>query len=369
MNGPENISKYLRVPVPDQPTLGILRLSPIKARELNLTPDQIIRGVVSEDGDFVEISTGNVQQQIRAQLEQWKGRPIELKVDLDQGRSRSSKASITLDENSPARSRPFESPKSYGLHPKWLMALLSNPNFETLKNITAPKINTAIEWLRNLNSISPALVPPFLGSIKKLDQSEIKKQLKSNGYNYDLEDKETLSNTVTLKNAFSGILENLEGVLGASEVGLTSDQLKALVDYLEANAIEYFLKKEQQEIAIRFVMLFSDFPPTEVFINGQSANPKKEGKYSWSVEVKCSLQQGEDFWARIQLHQQSELSAEIAFTSPQTTVLAKRNLAHLKKLFSSAGLELTRCTINERKIVSGERKELLKDSGNFNLAI
>ena len=73
MNGPENISKYLRVPVPDQPTLGILRLSPIKARELNLTPDQIIRGIVSEDGDFVEISTGNVQQQIRAQLEQWKG--------------------------------------------------------------------------------------------------------------------------------------------------------------------------------------------------------------------------------------------------------------------------------------------------------
>ena len=28
-------------------------------------------------------------------------------------------------------------------------------------------------------------------------------------------------------------------------MGLTSDQLKALVDYLEANAIEYFLKKGQ----------------------------------------------------------------------------------------------------------------------------
>ena len=84
MNGPENISKYLRVPVPDQPALGILRLSPIKARELNLASDQIIRGVVSEDGDFVEISTGNVQQQIRAQLERRKGRVVELKVDLDQ---------------------------------------------------------------------------------------------------------------------------------------------------------------------------------------------------------------------------------------------------------------------------------------------
>ena len=63
-----------------------------------------------------------------------------------------------------------------------------------------------------------------------------------------------------------------------------------------------------------------------------------------------------------------ELSAEIAFTSSQTADLAKRNLAHLKKLFS-AGFELTRCTINEGKIVSGERKELLKDSGNLNLSI
>ena len=98
MNGPENISKYLRVPVPDQPALGILRLSPIKARELNLASDQIIRGVVSEDGDFVEISTGNVQQQIRAQLERWKGKVVELKVDLDQSGSRSSRALIKLYE-------------------------------------------------------------------------------------------------------------------------------------------------------------------------------------------------------------------------------------------------------------------------------
>ena len=110
LNGPENISKYLRVPVPDQPALGILRLSPIKARELNLAPDQIIRGVVSEDGDFVEISTSNVQQQIRAQLEQWKGRVVELKVDLDQSGSRSSRASIKLEENSSV-SKPIESPK------------------------------------------------------------------------------------------------------------------------------------------------------------------------------------------------------------------------------------------------------------------
>ena len=255
MNGPENISKYLRVPVPDQPALGILRLSPIKARELNLAPDQIIRGVVSEDGNFVEISTSNVQQQIRAQLEQWKGRVVELKVDLDQSGSRSSRTSIKLEENS-SLSKPIESPKNFGIHPKWLMTLLTNPNFERIKSFTTSQINQAVEWLQRLNPASAVLVAPFLGSIKKLDQSVIKKQLRSNGYNNGSEDQDKFSNTVTLQSVFSAILKNLEDISETSNAGLSAGQIKALVDYLDANAIEYILKKGQQEIGIRFQCYF-----------------------------------------------------------------------------------------------------------------
>ena len=368
MNGPENISKYLRVPVPDQPALGILRLSPIKARELNLTPDQIIRGVVSEDGDFVEISTSNVQQQIRAQLEQWKGRVVELKVDLDQSGSRSSRASIKLDENSSV-SKSVESPKSYGLHPKWLMTLMSNPNFERIKPFTTSQISQAVEWLQRLNPASAVLVTPFLGSIKKLDQSVIKKQLRSNGYKNGTEDQDNLSSTVTIQSALSAILENLGNITRPSEVGLTSGQIRALIDYLDANAIEYVLKKGQQEIGIRFLMLFSDFAPTEIFFKGQNANPKKEGLYKWSVEVKSRVQKGDDFWAQIRLHKQRELSADIIFTNPQTSELAKQNRSHLTSLFSSAGLQLKKCSISTGKVVDEERKDLLKESGNLDLSV
>ena len=56
---------------------------------------------------------------------------------------------------------------------------------------------------------------------------------------------------------------------GLESVGLSAGQIKALVDYLDANAIEYILKKGQQEIGIRFLMLFSDFAPTEIFFKGQ----------------------------------------------------------------------------------------------------
>ena len=54
MNGPENISKYLRVPMPDRPALGILRISPPKARELNLNPGQVRRGIVTDYVKSVE---------------------------------------------------------------------------------------------------------------------------------------------------------------------------------------------------------------------------------------------------------------------------------------------------------------------------
>ena len=354
--------------MPDQPTLGILRLSPIKAKELNLTPDQIIRGVVSEDGDSVEISTGNVQQQIRAQLEQWKGRLVELKVDLDRDRTTSSKASIKLDEQTQGN-RILESPKSHGLHPKWLMTLLSNPNFETIKHITTAQLKPALEWLRSLNPASAALVAPFFGSIKKIDQSLIRKQLKSNGYHYVMEEQGNVSNATTLQHILSILLKNLGDISKTSEADLTSEQLRALIDYLDANAIEYFLKREQQEIGVRFVMLFSDFPPAEIFINGRSVNPKKQGKYRWAVEVKLALRQGDDIWIRIQLHQQRELTADLVFTNPQTSNLARQNLDHLEKLFLSAGLELKRCTINEGKKIDEERKELLKESGNLDLSI
>ena len=105
------------------------------------------------------------------------------------------------------------------------------------------------------------------------------------------------------------------------------------------------------------------------FINGQNVNPKKEDRYSWSVEVKSSMQKGDDFWAQIRLHKKKELTAEIVFSNPQTSALAKENLAHLKKLFSLADLRLRECSIRSGNLVGEERKDLLKQSGNLDLSI
>ena len=74
-------------------------------------------------------------------------------------------------------------------------------------------------------------------------------------------------------------------------------------------------------------------------------------------------------WVRIQLHQKNKLTADLVFTNAQTVNLARQNVASLKNLFLSAGLELTRWTISEGKGIGEERKELLKESGNLDLSI
>ena len=134
MNGPENISKYIKVPIPDQPMLGILRISPPKARELNLNSGQIVRGLVADDGNSAEFLLGNVRQDIAANLVQWKGQAIEFKVNIDSKGGSSTQAKGAADKSSPGYAG-IEDARHVPLHPKSLLTLLSNPNFSKLSFI------------------------------------------------------------------------------------------------------------------------------------------------------------------------------------------------------------------------------------------
>ena len=132
MNGPENISKYLRVPMPDRPALGILRISPPKARELNLNSDQVIRGIVAEDGKSVEFLLGNIKQEVRSNLEQWRGKTVEFKVSVDKDVPGSSVRSAAVNSDASLHDS-LKPSKRYLLHPKSLITLLSNPNYSQLE--------------------------------------------------------------------------------------------------------------------------------------------------------------------------------------------------------------------------------------------
>ena len=68
MNGPENISQFLRAPIADQPELGLLRLNTAEARAFELSPGQTIRGIVSDDGRGLTLFFPNEPRYFRGHL-------------------------------------------------------------------------------------------------------------------------------------------------------------------------------------------------------------------------------------------------------------------------------------------------------------
>ena len=356
------------MPVPDQPSLGILRLSPTKARELNLSQDQVIRGIVTEDGESVEISVGNVKQEIRAQLEQWKGKLIELKINIDSRGSKSSEAEAKSDISGPSN-QSWSSNKSNPLHPKLLMTLLSNPTFYSLKLHGKGQLNSAAEWLNSLGPSSTNIMSPFLSSIKKIDEFIVRKQLRSNGFKRRSDNLSSAKSMVTIRNALAVVLKNLEESPSQVDGNLTADQLNRFVDYLDANLIEYTLKQEEREIGVRFIMLFSDFPAAEIYIHGENTDPKRQDKHKWSIEVSLTLSEGNEIWGKVEQVKHRVMAAEFLFSNNRTKELAKSNIGHLRELFNSAGMQLVRCDLANGSNSGVERKEILKERGNMELSV
>ena len=371
MNGPENISKYLRVPMPDRPALGVLRISPPKARELNLNPDQIIRGIVAEDGKSVEFLLGNVKQEIRSNLEQWRGKTVEFKVAIDKDVTGSAVRSAAVNSDA-ALYGSLKPSKRYLLHPKSLITLLSNPNYSQLEFLNKIKFNSLIGWMKNFypSSSSTAMLSPLFYSAKKIDVLEIKKQLKNNGFKFISKDNAKLESdsTITIKHAISILLQNFRQEIDSKDNDFNTDDFNGFIDYMGANEIECILKQEQRELGVRFILLFTDFPITEIHIEGEKTNPKISGAYKYSVEIKLTFQEGSNVWSRIELVKDRTLAIDLLISEAQLAELAQANKQHLLELFQSAGIELLRCDIREGQHLEKDRKEILKERGNLELS-
>ena len=206
--------------MPDRPVLGILRISPPKARELNLNSDQIIRGIVADDGKSVEFLLGNIKQEIRSNLEQWKGKAVEFKVNIDKnGSGPSGGTAIVSPEASLYQSL---NPRHYLLHPKSLITLLSNPNYSQLEFLNKIQFGSLIDWLKSFypSFSSTALLSSLIYSANKIDTSEIKRQLKNNGFTFASKKivAPESNSLVTIKHAISILLENLGEKINSSDI-------------------------------------------------------------------------------------------------------------------------------------------------------
>jgi hypothetical protein len=366
LNGPENISQHIRLPIADQPTLGIFRLSPTQAKNFGLRSDQIIRGIVGDDGKTIEFYLAGKSKKFASNLVDWKGKAPEFRVSMN-----GEGATLTLNKThsgSPlSQIYPTNAQPSYNLNPGLLLTMLSNPAFSKL-NVFNKGSSAFVEWLRiNFPALSGIISSSL--SASKIDSSSIKEQLRNNGF-------KNISKKNISKNASSDfklldsvrfLIENFSEMSDSINGFVTLGDLEKLSDYLNANSIEHIIRHEQREFGIRFVLLFVDFPAAEIYIRGEHSNPKKHHKHKWAIEIKLSFSENNNIWGRIELIGDKALAISLLMTDLSVMEIAKSNLPHLYNLFEAKGIILTSCSINIGSYEEIERKDLLRERGNLDL--
>ena len=367
MNGPENISKYSSVPLTDRPAPGLLRLTPIKAQQLNLNADQVIRGIVADDGKSVQFLFDNFAHEFRSNFENWKGRTIEFRVSIEGGELKK----IEIPPRSDTHAN-VDFARLTSLHPKSLMTMLANPNYGQLGFLSQLQTNSFMKWVAGLYSPLSAAVNlmPLAQSIKRVDADTVKKQLKSNGFRIDdsLQSQTSSDPSLTIKQAIGLLGVAISGKASADGEKFSAEDIGLLTDYLNANAIEYVLKQDKQELGLRFILLFSDFPATEVIIKGESTNPKKRSAFKYSLEVKLIFAADNSVWCRLELLSERAISIDFLFSEREMAVLASAQVGELTRLFQQSKIELRSCSVREGTHYDAPRKELLKNSGNVDLS-
>jgi hypothetical protein len=369
VNGPENISQHARVPIADQPASAVIRLSPLIARELSLNSGQIIRGFVANDGQAVEFMLANQRKLFPIMLDQWKGRALDFKVTsnnsgmaleplIDQARSSKNSPNLLNDKS------------FFSINPRSLATLVANPSFSKLK---FTEFSNTKPFIASINSISEAatsrLAAPFSFLLQKINGTSVKRQLQNNGYN--LSGVNALPMSADKVVSFGEIISALIGKKNGSKIpgamNFESEEADLFLEYLEANKIEYLVRQDLKETGIRFVMMFSDFPMVEVYIEGKGSNPKKNKKHKWSIELKLIFGKANSFWGKIELLNDNSLSVALRISDPEMAGLARANVNRLKDLLLPVGVDLTRCTVSGGSLQDEDRKSFLKRSGNLNL--
>lgn len=371
MNGPENISQYVRIPIADQSAVSIVRLSPLIAKELNLNSDQIIRGLIARDGRSVEFVLGNQNRSFPITLEDWKGKTLDFKVSSD---NKGAILEPQINTSSTSKNLPssLTSNSMYSITPGALATLISNPSFSKLKSAEFPNASPLIDWAKKVSEASVSqLIAPFSYPVKKINGMSVKRQLQNNGYNLVSSSVlfSTSEKSLNFGELFSVLVEKTKVTKERERINFDLEAVDLFVEYLEANKIEYLVKQDLRETGIRFVLMFSDFPMTEVYIEGKGSNPKRNIRHKWSIEVKLNFDSNNKFWCRIELLNDSSVSIALRISDQKMASLARANVDRLKSLLTPVGVQLTRCTISGGNYQEEDRMSFLKPSGNMDLRV
>ncbi|MDA9579329.1 hypothetical protein N9S52_05325 [Gammaproteobacteria bacterium] len=374
MNGPENISQFLRVPIADQPALGILRLNSAEVREYALNPGQTVRGIVADDGRSVTLFFPNQPRRFRGDYQDLKNQSLDFSV------ARSAygvtikpiEERMTLTTAALARAAALQqaqTPKQ-PVNLQALAALASNPELTDVPVLASAAGNTGfVDLIRKLVPDSPrGLIPQLITSSSTLDAGKIRQFMLANGFIPPSVGKAEFGDPreLDIRRLLQRLLDRLIGV----DPNAFADEIAALdsvIDYLDIAKIEFLLRQEQRDLAMRFMLLFTDRPPAEVTIERKEQQRDGKQRNIWSVEVKLSFSEEDNVWGRVELLAPRLLAVTVWLSNQEQARLASQHVRELRSNLEEFGLDVARCQVIHGAKPEREKPDTLKSVGNLEL--
>jgi hypothetical protein len=374
VNGPENISQFLRVPIADQPALGILRLNSAEVREYALNPGQTVRGIVADDGRSVTLFFPNQPRRFRGDYQDLKNQSLDFSV------ARSAygvtikpiEERMTLTTAALARAvalQQAQTPKQ-PVNLQALAALASNPELTDVPVLASAAGNTGfVDLIRKLVPDSPrGLIPQLIASSSTLDAGKIRQFMLANGFIPPSVGKAEFGDPreLDIRRLLQRLLDRLIGV----DPNAFADEIAALdsvIDYLDIAKIEFLLRQEQRDLAMRFMLLFTDRPPAEVTIERKEQQRDGKQRNIWSVEVKLSFSEEDNVWGRVELLAPRLLAVTVWLSNQEQARLASQHVRELRSNLEEFGLDVARCQVIHGAKPEREKPDTLKSVGNLEL--
>ena len=373
MNGPENISQFLRVPIADQPALGILRLNSAEVREYALNPGQTVRGIVADDGRSVTLFFPNQPRRFRGDYQDLKNQSLDFSVARSAYgvtiKPIEERMTLTTAALARAAALQAQTPKQ-PVNLQALAALASNPELTDVPVLASAAGNTGfVDLIRKLVPDSPrGLIPQLIASSSTLDAGKIRQFMLANGFIPPSVGKAEFGDPreLDIRRLLQRLLDRLIGV----DPNAFADEITALdsvIDYLDIAKIEFLLRQEQRDLAMRFMLLFTDRPPAEVTIERKEQQRDGRQRNVWSVEVKLSFSEEDNVWGRVELLAPRLLAVTVWLSNQEQARLASQHVRELRSNLEEFGLDVARCQVIHGAKPEREKPDTLKSVGNLEL--
>ena len=373
MNGPENISQFLRVPIADQPALGILRLNSAEVREYALSPGQTVRGIVADDGRSVTLFFPNQPRRFRGDYQDLKNQSLDFSVARSAYgvtiKPIEERMTLTTAALARAAALQAQTPKQ-PVNLQALAALASNPELTDVPILASAAGNTGfVDLIRKLFPDSPrGLIPQLIASSSTLDAGKIRQFMLANGFIPPSVGKAEFGDPreLDIRRLLQRLLNRLIGV----DTNAFADEIAALdsvIDYLDIAKIEFLLRQEQRDLAMRFMLLFTDRAPAEVTIERKEQQRDGKQRNVWSVEVKLSFSEEDNVWGRVELLAPRLLAVTVWLSNEEQARLASQHVRELRSNLEEFGLDVARCQVIHGAKPEREKPDTLKSVGNLEL--